>query len=107
MDWKTACDILEEMFVDIEGPVWVPMNNFTSDGLWRLRMRGFGFERIKDFLRAFNSGIKQKLVDPTDREIHLELIKQLRKSCRVSNGFDDEFVEKTNRISADNVKFNF
>jgi radical SAM PhpK family P-methyltransferase len=109
MDSKTGARLVDEIFLTTEKPVWVPQYNFGFDKIWNLTCRGMTLEQVKDFLKAFNRGIKQKLIEPTKQEIGIEVIKQLKMSLRQERDFEDPVDEKKETISldVDNVRFNF
>lgn len=78
MDSPTACNRIDEIFLSVDEPVWVPQYHFESDGIFHLLHRGISLETCKNFLRNFNKGIREKLNNPDIREISLELIKELK-----------------------------
>jgi radical SAM PhpK family P-methyltransferase len=61
MDSKTAADWIEKMFISIRRPVWTPQYNFDINQLVHLLERGLDPAQVKDFLNAFNDGIREKL----------------------------------------------
>lgn len=81
MDAKTAADITDEIFLSIENPIWVPQYNFEFYGLFHLLHRGFSPLQVKNFLNAFNRGIKEKLIG-SSKEISREVIEELEASLR-------------------------
>jgi len=81
MDSKRASDLVEEMFVSIDNPVWVPKFNFEFGALFQLMHRGFTIREITDFIRAFSRGIKAKLLDPSRKEIDFDTASQLKTAC--------------------------
>lgn len=107
MDSKTGARRVDEIFLTTEKPVWVPQYHFGFDKIWNLTCRGMSLDRIKDFLKAFNSGIKQKLIEPTKQEIDMQVIKQLKTSLQRENDFDNSTDEKKESINAESVRFNF
>jgi radical SAM PhpK family P-methyltransferase len=61
MKSNEACDLIDDIFLSIEGPVWVPQYNFEFDGTFRLFNKGITPGQLKNFLHAFNRGVKEKL----------------------------------------------
>lgn len=107
MDSRTAADLIDRMFLSVENAVWVPQYNFDFDHLWRLRHRGMSPGQIKAFLKAFNSGIKEKLVNPSLEEISPPVIEEIKKACegdREPGGSPDEALSLTEDFG---MKFNF
>lgn len=81
MDSKTACDLVDEVLLTVKKSIWVPHFNFNFDGVWRLVHRGLHLRQVKNFLNAFNRGLKEKLINPYQREIPHEVVEQLKVSC--------------------------
>jgi radical SAM PhpK family P-methyltransferase len=78
MDSKTACDLIEEIFLSLREPVWLPQYNFDFATLWHLVHRGMDLGRVKSFVRAFNLGVREKIKNPSLKEVSFEIIKQLK-----------------------------
>ncbi len=76
-DAKTAAKITDEIFLSIETPIWVPQYNFECDGLFHLLHRGLSLHQVKNFIKAFNKGIKEKLTNPCQKDVSSEVIKEL------------------------------
>jgi len=107
MDSKTAFEIVYDIFNSIDDPVWVPQYNFEFDHLWRLPFRGMDREQIKKFIRSFNMGVREKLQDPSRREMSPEVTRRIKKSCRRA-GEDSVPIEEDLAVTEDyGVKFNF
>lgn len=85
MDYQTACDLIEKMFLTVENSVWLQQHGFEQWSTFYLQRKGMSLERIKSFLTCFNTIVKQKLIDPQKQEIDPLLLESLRRSCR----FDD------------------
>lgn len=80
MDTKEASDLIDEIFLHIDEPVWVPQYNFECDGLFRLLHRGLTPDQVKNFIKAFNKGIREKLIAPSRENPGYEVIKELEES---------------------------
>lgn len=80
MNSKEACDIIEEIFLSITEPLWIPQYNFDIYGIFHLLHRDLNLERVKKFLCAFRQGIKEKLLSPSQKELSHEVIQQLREA---------------------------
>jgi radical SAM PhpK family P-methyltransferase len=83
MDSRTACDCIDDIVLAVKNSIYVPQYNFDFDTLLHLVHRGMGPDRVKDFLNAFNRGIKDKLrtASSSPREVDYEVIKRIKKSC--------------------------
>jgi radical SAM PhpK family P-methyltransferase len=80
MDSRQAADLIDEIFLSLEGPTWVPQYNFECDGLFHLLHRGLTLDRIKRFIKGFNQGIKEKLINRSTRqEISFEALTYIKE----------------------------
>lgn len=82
MDYKTACDLIDDIFLTMTGPTWVPQYNFDVVNFWHLVHRGMSRQQVKNFLECFNAGIKEKLLNPWQEEISETLAARLQETCR-------------------------
>jgi radical SAM PhpK family P-methyltransferase len=80
MDSREAADLLDEIFLSIDDPIWVPQYNFECDGLFHLLHRGLSPDQVKNFIKAFNKGIREKLSAPYRRDVSLEVIRELEEA---------------------------
>ncbi len=81
MDSKTACDLIDQMFLTIDTPIWVPQYNFDINSLVHLMYRGMGLDQVKDFLRSFNNGIREKLRNPYQSEVSAGTLERIKNAC--------------------------
>jgi hypothetical protein len=86
MDASRAADIVDQVFLSIEEPTWVPQYNFEFDTLFHLLHRGIEPEKIKGFLKCFNAGVKEKLRAHSRTDISLNLLDQIQQSLSVHPG---------------------
>ncbi len=113
MDSAAACDWVERIFLSMdveETPVWLPQYNFNFFTIWHLIHQGMPMDRVKDFLRAFNRGIGEKLSDPSKGEISFDVIRQIKETCRphnLTNTMEDTFDERENTINVGEAEFDF
>ncbi|NIM16728.1 MAG: PhpK family radical SAM P-methyltransferase [Candidatus Aminicenantes bacterium] len=107
MDSQKASDIIDEIFLSIDTPTWVPQYNFECDGLFHLLHRGLTLAQVKKFIKSFNQGIKEKLLNPSRREASFEVIKQIKASFRKANGAGESPGEKKNMMDNYNAEFDF
>jgi anaerobic magnesium-protoporphyrin IX monomethyl ester cyclase len=82
MDYQTACDLVDRMFLDVQGSVWLPQYGFEQWSTFYLQRKGMALEQVKTFVRCFNTAVKQKLLHPADREVSPEVMLSLEQSCR-------------------------
>lgn len=81
MDSQKACDLVETIFLRVKNSTWVPQYNFDFDSIWHLVHRGMSLEQLKEFLKCFNRGVKEKLLQPSRREASYEVIEQIKTAC--------------------------
>lgn len=85
MDSKQACDIIDDIFLSIDAPLWVPQYNFEFDTIFHLLHRGLTLQQVKRFTGSFCDGIREKIKTPSKKEVSLGIIKQIRESCQKNN----------------------
>jgi radical SAM PhpK family P-methyltransferase len=90
MDVDTACDLVDEMFLAVEHAIWLPQYGFEEWSAFYLQRQGFHLEQIKEFVRCFNSCIKEKLLFPEKTEIGPHLLKALKNSCQLADSGGQE-----------------
>jgi radical SAM PhpK family P-methyltransferase len=76
MDSKEAADLIEDTFLSVKKSTWLPQYGFDFNHLFHLINR-IPLERVKDFITAFNEGIKEKLLNPTRQEVGTEVMDRL------------------------------
>lgn len=97
MDSHSACDIIDNIFMSVKNSVWLPQNNFEFEGVFQLLHRDMKLEQIKEFVNAFNKGVKNKLVKEHNNEIDEEAIKSLKQSLyKQNNNFNDNKLQISN-----------
>jgi hypothetical protein len=82
MDYQTACDLVDRMFLTVQSSTWLPQYGFEQWSTFYLQRRGMSLDRIKSMVRCFNSAIKEKLTHPSDREVSPEMMRSFEESCR-------------------------
>lgn len=108
MDAKQAYDSIDEMFLSIKEKIWVPQYNFEFDGIFHLLQRGLSIEQVKRFLKSFNRGVEEKLIDPTCSEVSIEVLKGIKESLGESNRFDDSLSNNKEKLmNKYDAKFDF
>jgi radical SAM PhpK family P-methyltransferase len=80
MDSKEAMNRIEKIFLSIDEPIWVPQYNFECDGIFHLYPGRISMQEVKNFLRAFNNGIRERLLNPANWELDYTAIKQIKAS---------------------------
>jgi radical SAM superfamily enzyme YgiQ (UPF0313 family) len=87
MNSKKACDLLEEIYLTVRNPVWIPQLNFDINGLIHILHRGMKHDKLKLFIDSFNKMIRQNIL--ANKELNVSedqyneakayLMKDLRK----------------------------
>jgi len=85
MDYSRGCELIEQGFKSLKKSLWVPQYNFEFDGLFHLMNRGISLEQVKLFLKAFSTGIKEKLGDSPQKEASPGVVEMIKKSCAGCN----------------------
>lgn len=93
MDSQLACQWIDDMFLNIQGSVWLPQNGFEQWSTFYLQRKGMSFDQILDFLRSFNEIKKAELRNPGKQEIAPDLLERLKETSRF-----DEKSQPDNRI---------
>lgn len=82
MDSAQACDHIDRMFLGISGSIWLPQTGFEQWSTYYLQRQGMSVGRLKEFLRCFNAGVKERLLYQDRKPLGGELLQSLRTSCR-------------------------
>jgi radical SAM PhpK family P-methyltransferase len=107
MDSQKACDLIEEIFLAIKNPIWVPQYNFECDGLFKLIHRGFTLEEVKHFLINFNNAVKERLEEPTGKDVSFDAVIKLKKACQPDDIDDELMANQGPKIDPAAVDFDF
>jgi len=99
MNSKTAADLVEEMFMTIGHPIWVPQYGFDFDSLFHLLHRGYSLDQVKGFIRAFNQAVRRKVEfsrqhEGQIREISDQEVEGLRDALQASTTMTAGRVDK-------------
>jgi radical SAM PhpK family P-methyltransferase len=105
MDSKQASDFVDEIFLSIDDPLWVPLYNFDIDSIWHLIHRGIPLNKVRKLMETFNQGIREKLIDPSRREVSVSVLQQLKKCCKIRNHQSVPLVEEGNKMDRFNADF--
>lgn len=93
MDYQMACDLVDKMFISVQGSIWLPQNGFEQWSTFYLQRRGMTMEQIKTFLKCFNAVIKEKLIYPNKKEIEPGLLESLKASCQFDQSAQPDFAQ--------------
>jgi radical SAM PhpK family P-methyltransferase len=85
MNSRQACDLVEEIFLTRRQSIWIPQYNFDFDNIWHLVHRGWELKEVKRFLRGFTDGVREKLRNPSLKEISYDVSRQLMDAFRMED----------------------
>ncbi len=106
MDSHTAHDIIDSNFLNIKNSIWLPQYNFDTVGIYNLMHRGMDAAQITDMIKAFNSGIKEKLTNENQKEVSKEIFENI-KSVFSDNRESSERAFENNEESKYDLDFDF
>ncbi len=86
MDQQTACDLIDRIFLLVEGSIWLPQSGFEQWSTFYLQRKGFTKARVNQFLRCWNDAVREQLLDPERSAISPDLLARLEASCRLDGG---------------------
>lgn len=89
MNSQNACDIVDRLFMTIQNSTWVPQYNFEFYSLFNFLNRGMSVKQIKRFFDGFNGGIKERLINPNQKEVSPAIIKKLKSVFDEDAAFDE------------------
>ncbi|NIM15004.1 MAG: PhpK family radical SAM P-methyltransferase [Candidatus Aminicenantes bacterium] len=107
MDSKTACDLVDKIFFTIRDSVWVPQYNFEFDHMVHLIHRGMSIRQVKDFLKAFYTGIRERMENPSRKEVSFEVIRQLKSALGDERPPDEGIEDAVNIVTKYQAGFTF
>ncbi len=80
MNSKEACDLIESTFLSVEKSTWLPQYGFDFTTIFHLTNRDIPLGRVKNFIRSFNEGIEEKLLNPSQDEVSPAVMDRLKNS---------------------------
>lgn len=78
MDASMACDLIDQMFLSITQPIWLPQNGFELWSIFYLQRKNMPLSQIKMYISAFNAAVREKLKNPTAQDIRPDLLEAIR-----------------------------
>jgi len=79
MDSNAASELVKGTFLKVKNSTWLPLYNFDFQGIFHLLERGMSIENIKEFLGAFNEGLKEKLIFGESKNLSKDLVLKLKR----------------------------
>jgi radical SAM PhpK family P-methyltransferase len=109
MNSQQACDWVNKIILSLEEPVRYPQYYFDYDNVIQLTYKGLTIEQVKEYLKGFDSAVKERLKNPSLKETSYEIITRIGNSCRENSPFE-VYARKDgecDQISADEAEFDF
>lgn len=85
LDSKTACNLIDEIFLNIKDPIWIPQYNFYFESVLRLKDRGMTYNQVKEFVNMFNETVRERILNPSKQELSPETVQKFREIWPISN----------------------
>jgi radical SAM PhpK family P-methyltransferase len=82
MDAATACDLVDHVFLTTDDSLFLPQYGFFQWSLFYLRALGMPLERIKNYLRYFNTLVRDKMEGGKDPAVRSRLLASLRSAAK-------------------------
>lgn len=81
MDSKKACDWIDQIFCSVQNSIWLPQYNMEFFGVFHLLHRGLSVDQMKQFIQAFDAGVREKFTIPHSHEVSPDVVQQLADAC--------------------------
>ncbi|MGD2088777.1 MAG: PhpK family radical SAM P-methyltransferase [Candidatus Aminicenantes bacterium] len=107
MNSQQACDLLDKLILSCQEPVRYLQYYFDYDIVFQLPLKGIPPEQVKKYLKSFDNGVKEKLRNPSRKEVSHEVIKQMKESCRPIDGYIDPFDLPVSEIDTGEGEYDF
>jgi radical SAM PhpK family P-methyltransferase len=82
MDSETACDYVDELFMNIQGSVWLPQNGFEQWSIFYLQRKGMPYQQVVEFLKVFNEIKKEQMRNPDSQDIPEGLLERIKAASK-------------------------
>ena len=98
--------MIDELILSVESPARFPQYYFDYDNVMQLTYKGIDIRQVKKYLDSFNKGVKEKLSNPSRKEVSYETIRQIKMSCLEDNNLQEFSRDKESKIGP-GVEFDF
>ncbi|MDA8018153.1 MAG: PhpK family radical SAM P-methyltransferase [Thermoanaerobaculia bacterium] len=62
MDAATACAVIDDLFLSVEGSCWLPQWGFEQWSTFYLQRQGMSWQQVMDFVASFNTVVRENLL---------------------------------------------
>lgn len=83
MTSELAAAHVDRMFLELEGSIWLPQNGFEMWSLFYLEQRGYSRQQVRDFVSAFDAGVRDRILGDDTASIDPALVARL---SAIANG---------------------
>lgn len=80
MDSEAACEVIDNIFLDVNASIWLPQFGFEFWSMFYLQRKGMQMQQIRRFLKAFNAIIREYLRSGRRAEIPPALLAELKSA---------------------------
>jgi hypothetical protein len=80
MDSEAACEVIDNIFLDVNASIWLPQFGFEFWSTFYLQRKGMQMQQIRRFLKAFNAIIRGYLRSGRRAEIPPALLAELKSA---------------------------
>ena len=109
MNSKEACDLIDNIFLSIKKSTWLPQYGFDFTTIFHLTNRGISLGKTRNFIRSFNKGLEEKLLNPTRKEVSPGVMNRLKNSLIYDDVQFDEMENhrQSKKIREQNIVIDF
>jgi radical SAM PhpK family P-methyltransferase len=86
MDSEMACELIDRMFLGVQGSIWLPQFGFEQWSTFYLQRHGASMDAIKAYLRCFNAAIKERLLHEDREPLGGPLLAALERGALLGQG---------------------
>jgi radical SAM PhpK family P-methyltransferase len=107
MNAQKACELIENIFLTVDNPIWVPQYNFDYDSVWHLVHRGISIPQVKNLLKCFNFAVREKISGISRGDASYEALKQLKNACSDPGNNKSGIYDEGEKIAVDTSEADF
>jgi len=89
MDHQTAADQVDRMYLGVRNSTWLPQHSFEQWSVLYLEHHGMPRPRVLRFVRLFNTGVRQKLLEGRAAALDGRIVAGLARTAAFDRCADD------------------
>ncbi|MET9036003.1 PhpK family radical SAM P-methyltransferase [Streptomyces mirabilis] len=82
MNSDQAADIIDDMFLNTTGSLWLPQSGFELWSVFYLMRRGMSLDQVKNYVRTFNAAVGENVGRSAPAEVSAAAVDRLLESAR-------------------------